>query len=201
MRAFASVMQNVNKRKYGAIAVLVVALAGVGSALAASKIHLNSSSNRAAGGPPGGFSQQNGGPMQGGYGFPGGGAPTDGNGGGFRGARGGGLEAAATYLGISTSQLFSDMQSGKSLADIAKATDGKTVQGLIDAMVSAQKKQLADAVSNGTISQAQADQIAANLETRVTEMVNGQFGFGRRGGFGPPSGQDGNAPPTPGQTT
>lgn len=175
-------MQNPNKRKYGAVAVLVVALVGVGSALAASKIHINSSSNRSAGG----FNRQNGGPMQGGF--------------GFRGARGGGLEAAATYLGISTSQLFSDIQSGKSLADIAKATDGKTVQGLIDAMVAAEKKQLDDAVTNGMLTQDQADQMQANIESRVTAMVNGQFGFGRRGGFGPPGRQDGNTPP-PGQTT
>src|SRR5215475_2034103 len=175
-------MQNANKRKYGAVAVLIVALVGVGSALAASKIHLNSGSNRAAGGPPG-FN------------------PQGGHGPGFRGARGGGLEAAAAYLGLSTSQLFSALQSGKSLADIAKSTDGKTVQLLIDATVAAEKKQLADAVSRGMLTQDQADQMQTNVESRVTAMVNGQFGFGRRGGFGPPNGRDGNAPPTPGQTT
>jgi hypothetical protein len=199
MRRFADHMQNSNKRKYGAIAVVVVALTGAGSALAASKIHLNSGSNRAAGGPPGGFAGQNGGPMQGGYGFQGGGPPNGGGGFGDRRRGAGGLEAAATYLGISTSQLFSDLQSGKSLEDIAKATDGKSTQGLIDAMVAAEKQQLDSAVGNGMITQAQADQIESSIETRVTAMVNGT-GFGRRGGgFGPPSGGQGNGSP-PGTT-
>src|SRR3954453_2292383 len=48
---------------------------------------------------------------------------------GFGGAFGG-LDGAATYLGLTEQQLFDKLRSGQSLADIAKATNGKTVDGL-----------------------------------------------------------------------
>jgi len=44
------------------------------------------------------------------------------------------MSAAATYLGVSTSDLKTQMQSGKSLADIANATPGKSRDGLITAL-------------------------------------------------------------------
>jgi hypothetical protein len=153
-----------------AVVAVAGAIAGIGGAVAATHIHWGSS-HRAAEGSSGALARDNnGGPPFGG--------------GGFRRGGPGGLQAAATYLGISTAQLFSDLQSGKSLADVAKATDGKSVQGLIDAMVAAEKKQLESAVGSGMLTRAQADQIESNLESRVSAMVNGT-GFGRRG-FGPP---------------
>ena len=165
-------------RTYAVIAAVAVAgaIAGIGGAVAATHIHWGSS-HRAAEGPSGALARDNNdGPRFGGGGFRRGGPSS--------------LQAAATYLGISTAQLFGDLQSGKSLADVAKATDGKSVQGLIDAMVAAEKKQLESAVGSGMLTRAQADQIESNLESRVTAMVNGT-GFGRRG-FGPP-----RAPGTP----
>jgi hypothetical protein len=118
--------------------------------------------------------------------------------GGFRG-RGfggagpfGGLSAATTYLGISESELRTQLASGKTLAQIANSTSGKSAAGLIDAMVAAQKKQLDQAVASGRISQSMADQIESNLKSRVTDMVNGtfhRFGGGGGGfGGGPPQG-------------
>jgi hypothetical protein len=161
-------------RTYAVIAVVAAAgaVAGIGGAVAATHIHWGSS-HRAAEGPSGALARDNNG-----------GPPFGGGGGGFRRGGPGGLQAAATYLGISTAQLFGDLQSGKSLAEVAKATDGKSVQGLIDAMVAAEKKQIESAVSSGMLTRAQADQIESNLESRMTAMVNGT-GFGRRG-FGPP---------------
>ena len=196
-------MQNSRNRKLGAIAVAVVALAGVGTAYAASKLHSSSSSTSAA--ARGGFAAPAGGqfgapPSGNGYGrgFGGrgfGGRSFDGRGFGL-GGPGGSFTAAATYLGVSQAQLFTDIRSGKTLAQIANSTSGKSASGLIDAMVTAEKTELDAAVKSGRITQATADQIEANLKARVTQMVNNGFGrFGGAGGihgFGSPP----STPPT-----
>jgi hypothetical protein len=92
---------------------------------------------------------------------------------GRRGGQGDDLAAAATYLGIPQADLLTSLQSGKTLAQIAGATSGKTVAGLIDALVTGEKTELAAAVKAGTITQAQADQIATTLTARATAEVNG----------------------------
>ena len=94
------------------------------------------------------------------------------------------LTAAATYLGLTEAQLRTQLQSGKTLADIAKATSGKTVDGLVQAMVDAETTELAKAVQDGRLTAAQEQQILAQLEQRVTDMVNGTFGPGMHGGPG-----------------
>jgi hypothetical protein len=184
---------NQSRNRYLALVVLAAALIAGGSAYAASKLHGSSSPGSA-----GTFSANAAGSYGGGRGF-GGGGP----GGGFPGRGGGGdLAAAATYLGVSQSDLFTSLRSGKTLAQIAGATSGKSVAGLIDTLVAAQKAQLAAAVSAGQFTQAQADQIASGLTARVTAEVNGTRsargpgGFGGRG-FG--GGDDGGTP-TPGTT-
>ena len=137
--------------------------------------------------PPGGGGDSDGGFQ---------GMPGRGLGGGPAGGTGpGGLEAAATYLGVDEQTLFSELGSGKTLAQIAEATSGKSEEGLVAAMVRAQQKQLDAAVESGSLTQAQADEIAAGLETRVTAMVEGTFGGGRGGFPGHPrSGDDGSPP-------
>ena len=159
-------MQNTRNRKLGAIAIAVVALAGVGTAYAASKFHSSSSSTNAAA-RGGGFVApargQFGGPPSGnGYGGGGFGGGRFGGRGGFDGP-GGSFTAASSYLGISQAQLLTDIRSGKTLAQIANSTSGKSASGLIVAMVAAQKSQLDAAVKSGRITQAMADQIEANL--------------------------------------
>jgi hypothetical protein len=169
--------------KWGILAVVTVALVAAGAAFAATQFHGSSSA-----GARGAFGGRGGGPgfvpRTGFYGSPGGGFG--------RGRPGGGLSAAATYLGLNESELFQQLQSGKTLAQIANGTNGKSAAGLIDAMVEAQQAEIDAAVNAGMMTQAMADQITANLRARVTAMVNGDFGPGRssRGfGFGPPGGQ------------
>jgi energy-converting hydrogenase Eha subunit B len=84
---------------------------------------------------------------------------------------GGALGAAAAYLGSSPTQLRSELQSGKSLAQIANATSGKSEAGLIAALDAAFKEKLV------------AD--AANLPSRITAEVD-RIGLpaGRRGRAG-----------------
>jgi hypothetical protein len=180
-------MRTTRNRKVGAAAVAVVALAGVGTALAASKLNNHSGTGNAA--QQRGFAagpQQFGHPNGNGYDFGfGNGGPRAG-GLGFRGP-GGDLSAAASYLGLTQPALFADLESGKTLAQIANATSGKSASGLIDAMVAQQKSDIDAAVKAGRITQAIADRLEANLKQRVTQMVNGSFGGGFRGrGFGPP---------------
>lgn len=83
----------------------------------------------------------------------------------------GGLDAAADYLGLTRDQLHTELHSGKTLAQVAK-DHGKSVDGLVDAMVADAKKHLDDAVAAGRLTQAQADEVLAGLEQRITDFVN-----------------------------
>ena len=67
------------------------------------------------------------------------------------------------------------LQSGKTLGEIADATTGKSKAGLIAALVADEKSHLAQAVKDGRLTQAQADTMAANLESRITDLVNGKL--------------------------
>jgi hypothetical protein len=102
--------------------------------------------------------------------------------GAFLPSRGGHLDAAASYLGVTESELKTALRDGKSLADVAKQ-EGKSVDGLVNALVADEKKELDAAVKDGRLTDAQRDRIEATLEERVTDFVNGvrpAFGFGHR---------------------
>jgi len=95
------------------------------------------------------------------------------------------LAAAAAYLGLTEAELRTQLSDDKTMADIAKAR-GKTVAGLVAALVADEKKELQAAVSSGRITQAQADEHLANAEARFTDLVNGTRPEGGRHGFGGP---------------
>ena len=84
------------------------------------------------------------------------------------------LDAAAAAIGIPTTDLQTALQSGQSLAQIAEA-HGKTAQDVVDALVAAEKSELADRVKSGDITQAEADQKVAAITDGITAMVNGQM--------------------------
>jgi hypothetical protein len=89
------------------------------------------------------------------------------------------LTAAASYLGLSQTDLQTQLRAGRSLADIAKA-QGRSVSGLQDAMLAAAKSAL-DA--NTTLT---AEQKAANLawmKSQIENMVNSTRMFGAGGGM------------------
>lgn len=80
--------------------------------------------------------------------------------------------AAAKALGMTADELYAAVQSGKSLADVAK--DQKvSVDAVVKAMVTAAERQLATAVKDGTMTQAQADTMKSSLTQRITDQVNG----------------------------
>lgn len=83
----------------------------------------------------------------------------------------GNLSAAADYLGLTEAQLRSELESGKSLAQVAQA-HGKSADGLVDALVSAAKKHLDEAVAAGRLTQAQETEMLNGLRDRITSLVN-----------------------------
>ena len=82
------------------------------------------------------------------------------------------LDAAADYLGLTGAELRTQLESGKSLAEIAEAA-GKPVDGLVGALVAGAKEKLDAAVEDGRLTRAQADEMIAGLEARLTDLVNG----------------------------
>jgi polyhydroxyalkanoate synthesis regulator phasin len=105
---------------------------------------------------------------------PGGHGPGGPGGPGPRGFGGpfGGLDGAATYLGLTGQQLREKLRSGQSLADIAKATNGKTVDGLKAALKDALTKRLDQAVKDGHLTSAQRDKLVNELSSHLDDIVN-----------------------------
>jgi hypothetical protein len=93
------------------------------------------------------------------------------------------LDTAASYLGLEPADLATKLRSGTTLAQIAGTTPGRTVPGLIDALVASEKKGLADAVLAKRLTQAQADRIVQELPQRTSALVNGSFGSHTVHGF------------------
>lgn len=119
--------------------------------------------------------------------------------GGHFGMRMGGrapLHAAATYLGLSDTQLMTDLASGKSLAQVA-TKQGKSVTGLEQAITTAEKARLDKLVSKGALTSAQEQRLLSRLSARIDKLVNrtGPPRFQRQGPMiaAPPPGA--GAPP------
>lgn len=84
------------------------------------------------------------------------------------------IATAAAYLGVAPAELRKQLSSGKTLAQVAQATSGKSVAGLTDALVAAHRARLAS--------------VAARLPRRVTAEVNRVGGPGRQSaGAGAPA--------------
>ena len=102
----------------------------------------------------------------------------------------GDLGAAASYLGLTEAELRSQLESGKTLAQVAKDR-GKSVDGLVQALYDAAKKRLDADVAAGRLTQAQEQSMLADLKQRIADLVNGKVGPPPRFGFrrfdgGPP---------------
>lgn len=114
-----------------------------------------------------------------------------GNGGGGRGGFGGRgveLQVVADALGLDLTALQTELQAGKTIADIATEQDVE-LSAIVDAVVATRQEALATAVSDGTLTQAQADAqielLKANLDVQFTKTMTfagGRDGFGGRGG-------------------
>ena len=120
-----------------------------------------------------------------------------------------GLDAAASYLGLTEAQLRAKVNDGKTLAQIAK-DEGKSVDGLKDAMVEEAKTKLDDAVKAGRLSKDEETQVLKDLQGRIDHLVNARLRleFREHGGFGRGFGRgferhfgDGGLPPVAPETS
>jgi hypothetical protein len=134
-------------------------------------------------------------PFLGGPGGPGG---PHGGPGFHRGGPPPGIAAAETYLGLSRAELRKQLESGKSLADVANAQN-KSVDGLESAMEKAIRADIAKAVDDKKLTQAQADEMLKDLPQHLADRIQdkdgpgpgghgGRFGPGAPGGPPPPDG-------------
>ena len=106
------------------------------------------------------------GPMGGGHG--------PGRDGGGRGRGGGpGAEAAATALGMTADELRTELQGGTTIAELA-TEKGVELSTVTDAMLAAEQAHLAEEVTAGKITQAQADERLSGAADRITARVNGE---------------------------
>ncbi len=132
-------------------------------------------------------------------------APGTGSGPGGPGGPGGGphqmdqaqLDAAAKALGITADELSSQLQSGKTLDEIASA-QGVKLQVVQDAIQTVRNSELTtqiqQAVTDGKMTQDKADWLLEGISKGYLDGPGG-FGFGPGRGFGPGGpGMDGNQP-------
>jgi hypothetical protein len=101
---------------------------------------------------------------------------------------------AATAIGISESDLITDLNNGQTMADVAKANNVDP-QKVIDALVEDGQQELAAAVQAGTLTQAQADSMETDVTQRVTDQVNGTLPA-HPSGPGAPNAPSSTAQPT-----
>jgi hypothetical protein len=101
------------------------------------------------------------------------------------------MKAAADYLGLSQDQIWAQLQSGKSLADVAKA-QGKPVSGLKATILAAMTSRIN---ANTTLTADQKAAMLSHLNSHLDAMINidmdidhspgmGMFGTNRLGGMG-----------------
>jgi cytochrome c553 len=91
---------------------------------------------------------------------------------GARGAHRPALVAAvATYLGVTPTELRTELRVGKSLAQIATA-HGKTVAGLKSAILAAVKAKLDKAVASGRLTGAQEQALLDRVSAHLDRLVN-----------------------------
>ena len=96
--------------------------------------------------------------------------------------------AIASVLKLTEAELKTQVQSGKTLAQIA-TTQGVSVQSVVNVLVADMQAHIAQEVASGKITQAQADTKLAGVTAMATERVNsvqpargeGMQGHGRRG--------------------
>jgi len=96
-----------------------------------------------------------------------------------------GFDAIATALKLTPAQLFEQMHSGKTLAQIAQAqgVDLTAVQSAAQAsQTDALKAAIAQAVKNGDMTQAEADWLQQGISNGWVPGGKGMGGMGERGG-------------------
>jgi len=98
-----------------------------------------------------------------------------------KGSRVGLMMVAADYIGLDRKELVSELRQGQSLAQVTTG-QGKTVDGLKQALRNAVTAKLDADLAAGTLSAAKRDQILSRLDARLDRIVNRVWTPGERGG-------------------
>jgi polyhydroxyalkanoate synthesis regulator phasin len=96
------------------------------------------------------------------------------------------FKASVDYLGLPADQVKKDLQSGKSLGEIANATPGKSRDGLLKFLDDAAGKRIDAAVDAGKITRDQAEKLRTKVDEAIVRIVDHSG--------------DGNRAPKPAQT-
>jgi hypothetical protein len=146
---------------------------------------------------PGGFDERMGGHGPGGW-----------------GVHGASLATIAKTLGMSETELRTTLQSGQSVAGVAKAQEVE-LDVVVQALVAEQRQLLAQAVTAGRLTQAQADEMLASYTEKLPAMLERsdlpagpghgsgprrgmERGWGGPGRLQPPAGSSSEQPTQPG---
>lgn len=95
-------------------------------------------------------------------------------------------QAIASALGMSTDELFAELRSGKTVAQIAQEK-GVDLDTVIEEAEKAHDEALDTQLQAGRLTKEQADWMDAHMESNIRAMFSGQVGPGTMGGpgFGP----------------
>lgn len=94
-----------------------------------------------------------------------------------------GLDAISEVLGLDAAELGERLRAGDTLADIA-AEQSVPIEDLTATIQAEISARLAEAVTDGRLTQERADEMLSGLTERIDDIVNGEAPLGRRG-FGP----------------
>jgi len=82
------------------------------------------------------------------------------------------FKGSATYLGMTDEQLKTALATGKSLGEIAKATPGKSRDGLVDALTAQANQRIAQALKDGKITADQAEKVRTQTNAAIIRIVD-----------------------------
>ena len=107
-----------------------------------------------------------------------------GPGGGGRGGMGGGMgmggpqnslvATAAQVFGMTQTDLVTTLNTGKTIADVAK-DKGIALNKIVDAAIAVRKTALDQSVTSSRMTQAQADTMLATMKTNITAQLSAAF--------------------------
>ena len=93
------------------------------------------------------------------------------------------IAVAADKLGMTVDELTTRLQGGKTVADLAQEK-GVDLQTIVDAFMAARQEALNQAVTDGKITQEQADQMLENMGDMIEDHLSGELPMPAPGGCG-----------------
>lgn len=91
------------------------------------------------------------------------------------------IAVAAEKLGLTTQELLTELQAGKTIAEVASEKN-VAVDTIVEAVIAPRTERLNQLVTDGQLTQEQADAMLTLMKANVTERINAEWptgGFGR----------------------